>query len=518
MKHSSRRISVPDFKKLFESVPGLYLILSVDFEIIAVSDAYLRATMTHRELIVGKGLFEVFPDNPNDPNATGVSNLTKSLRHVLQLKTADNMPIQKYDIPKPESAGGGFEERYWKPVNTPALDQDGEIWCIIHQVEDVTEMFSLQQSKRTFAETEAKYKRLIETAPDGVISIDDEGLILNWNLQAEKMFGWSEDEVAGKKLSSTIIPERFREAHDRGLSNFLKAGEGPMLNKPIEIFALKKDGGHIDIELKISSSKINDRYVFIGFLRDITESKRLNSELGKNVARLEAVNSELEALCYSISHDLRTPLRAIHGYTKIITSEFASEFTDESKKLMDSVMQNARKMGQLIDGLLTFSRIGRKEMSLTEVNMNALVDSVVHDLKSPKAVKAKIKIQPLPSITADYQFTFQVVTNLIANAIKFSSLKADPAIEIGVIKGIDADHIFFVKDNGAGFDMKYYSKLFGIFQRLHSTRDFEGTGIGLALTKRIITKHGGRIWADSKLDQGAVFYFSLNGNKKNKHE
>jgi light-regulated signal transduction histidine kinase (bacteriophytochrome) len=266
--------------------------------------------------------------------------------------------------------------------------------------------------------------------------------------------------------------------------------------------------------LKISASKINGHYIFIGFLRDITESKRLNSELEKNIERLEAANSELEALCYSISHDLRTPLRAIHGYTKIITSEFANEFTDESKKLMDSVMKNARKMGQLIDGLLTFSRIGRKEITPTEINMNALVDSVLHDLKNAKSMKAKIKVQSLPPVTADYQLISQVVSNLIMNAIKFSSGKDNPAIEVGAIKGIDAENIYFVKDNGAGFDMKYYDKLFGIFQRLHSTRDFEGTGIGLALAKRIITKHGGKIWADSKLDQGSVFYFSIADHEK----
>jgi PAS domain S-box-containing protein len=505
---------VVDFKNLFESAPGLFLVLTTDLKIAAVSNAYLKATMTTRDVIVGKQLFEVFPDNPQDPQASGVNNLNSSLQRVINKKAPDAMPIQKYDIQRPASEGGGFEERFWKPVNTPVINSYGDVGYIIHQVEDVTEVIKLQRSKEAFAETEIKYRQLIETAPDGVISINDKGLILNWNLQAEKMFGWSETEVVGKKLSDIIIPEQSRELHNKGLIEFLRTGKGPVLDKPIEVSALKKNGDKIEIELKISASKINDQYIFIGFLRDMTESKRLNNELESNIRQLQAVNDELEALCYSIAHDLRTPLRAIHGYTKIISSDFASDFNDEAKKLMGDVMYNAKKMGQLIDDLLTFSRIGRKKLAVTEIDMKALVDSVVADIQHLKPSRSTITVNSIPFANGDYNLIIQVFINLITNAIKFSTQREKAIIEIGAIQN-DNGNVYFVKDNGTGFDMQYYDKLFGIFQRLHHAKEHDGTGIGLALTKRIIIKHGGRIWADSKLDQGSTFYFSLNEQKSN---
>jgi PAS domain S-box-containing protein len=504
----AQRSSEPDFKSLFESAPGLYLVLTVNLKIIAVSNAYLNATKTKRDDIIGKGLFEVFPDNPNDPEASGVHNLSQSLQRVIQHRRPDAMAIQKYDIPRPASEGGGFEERHWKPVNSPVFNENGSIQCIIHQVEDVTEVTKLKKTKEAFAEAEIRYRQLIETAPDGVISIDDNGAIINWNLQAEKMFGWTEQEVIGRKLSDVIIPQEFREMHNRGLRTFLITGNGPALNKPMEVFALKKNGERIEIELKISTSKINERYVFVGFLRDITESKRLNSELEKNNKQLHAVNEELESLCYSIAHDLRTPLRAIHGYTKIITTDFQKDVSNDAKKLMDDVMKNAKKMGQLIDGLLTFSRIGRKQLVLTEIDMNALAAIVVTDIQQLKPSNTQISVQSIPKAHGDYNMIMQVFINLVTNAIKFSSNKEKPVVEIGATQN-DEGVVYFVKDNGMGFDMQYYEKLFGIFHRLHHEKEFDGTGIGLALTKRIIMKHGGKIWADSKLENGSTFYFSI---------
>ncbi len=235
----------------------------------------------------------------------------------------------------------------------------------------------------------------------------------------------------------------------------------------------------------------------------------LNAALEKSVMELQVANKELEAFTYSVSHDLRAPLRAIHGYTKIISDEYSPTMEDEGKKMMESVMKNAKKMGQLIDDLLAFSKIGKKELNIAPINMTELAKNALQDLKnSLPPFSTKIKVQDLPQAMGDYNLMNLLFTNLISNAIKYSSQKKQAEVEIGS-ETQNNRIVYYVKDNGAGFDMKYYDKLFGVFQRLHSAEEFEGTGVGLALVKRIISRHGGNIWAEGKLDEGATFYFSL---------
>jgi PAS domain S-box-containing protein len=521
----------PNFKKLFESAPGLYLVLTPTFRIVAVSNAYLKATMTSRDNIVGKHLFEVFPDNPEDSNASGMRNLTLSLNRVIQNRATDVMTIQKYDIQRPVSEGGGFEERFWKPVNSPVIDAYGNLEYIIHQVEDVTDITKLEIHKNQneklaealaisktaaetnlqhFFESELKYKHLIEIAPDAVISLDANGVIINWNIQAIKMFGWTKTDVIGKRLFDIIIPPRIRSSVENNIIGLANLNDTPNETKPFEIFALRKDGEEKEVEVKMSTSTLGNHLIFIVFIRDITERKQLQHALENNIVKLKAANEELESFSYSISHNLRTPLRAIHGYTRIITSELGHDFSKEARGLMEAVMQNAKRMGQLIDDLLTFTKIGKKDLQYGEINMNAVVDSILTDIKNTKPLtKAAIQVSALPNANGDYNLITQVFVHLVSNALKFSTGRVNPVIEIGAILKTN-EVVYFVKDNGVGFDMQYYEKLFGVFQRLHSIKDYEGTGVGLALVKRIITRHGGKIWAESKLDHGSTFYFSLN--------
>lgn len=243
-----------------------------------------------------------------------------------------------------------------------------------------------------------------------------------------------------------------------------------------------------------------------------TQISYLNQELKNNVEKLEAANRELEAFTYSVSHDLRSPLRAIHSYTKILSEEYLTNIDEEGKAMMNSVMRNAKKMGQLIDDLLAFSKIGKKELQFSTINMGQLAEAVLIDLKAAMPeLKTKICILPMPSVKADYNLMSLVFTNLLSNAIKYSSSKDQPEVEIGSLQE-NGQSVFYIKDNGAGFDMKYYDKLFGVFQRLHASEEFEGTGVGLALVKRIVSRHGGSIWAEAKLGEGATFYFTLGIN------
>jgi two-component system sensor histidine kinase/response regulator len=201
-------------------------------------------------------------------------------------------------------------------------------------------------------------------------------------------------------------------------------------------------------------------------------------------------------------------LRALDGYSKMIEEDYSKELDSEAKRLLGNIQSNARRMGILIDDLLAFSRLGRKEVQRSRVDVQGMVENIMTEISHTAKVKAKIKIRELPAAEADPGLLQQVWVNLISNAIKYSGKKEMPEIEIGFTH-TDRDPVYFIKDNGSGFDMKYADKLFGVFQRLHNPNEFEGTGVGLAIVHRIITKHGGRIWADAKKNEGAAFYFSL---------
>lgn len=436
----------PDFRLLFESAPGLYLVLLPDFTIAGVSNAYLKATMTQREVITGQGLFDVFPDNPDDPNATGVANLTASLNRVLSFKAADKMAVQKYDIARPESEGGGFEERYWSPVNSPVLGTNGKVAYIIHQVEDVTEQVQGEKEKQQLSE---------------------------------------------KLESSGRMIEAYEQRLDHILSLLLK-------------YTL------MDFSQKIQISDKGDEIdaVAIGINTLVDELQSAITETKKHTEEVERTNRELESFTYSVSHDLRAPLRAIHGFSQILVEDYVDKLDGEGLRLLKTVMMNAVKMGNLIDDLLAFSRLGKKEVSKSNVDMNAVADAMIRDLGYAMKHQAAIRVQPMKSVNADYALISQVYQNLIGNAIKYSSKKEKPEIIVGMAD-TDKGKAFFVKDNGAGFDMRYYDKLFGVFQRLHRTEDFEGTGVGLAIVRRIIEKHGGSIWAESELNKASIFYFTI---------
>ncbi|MDZ4667692.1 MAG: ATP-binding protein [bacterium] len=224
--------------------------------------------------------------------------------------------------------------------------------------------------------------------------------------------------------------------------------------------------------------------------------------------RVKERTEDLESFSYSVSHDLRTPLRAINGYAKILEEDYGKVLDNEGKRLLGEVRSNAKKMGLLIDDLLTFSRLGRKEITKSLVDINKLVETVLIEMKQSTTHHAKIKFSYLLPAVADYNLMQQVFTNLLSNAIKYSSKNENPLIEIKSERK-NGELIYSVSDNGVGFDMHYVDKLFGVFQRLHAEEEFSGTGVGLAIVKRIIRKHDGKVWAEGKEGQGATFYFSL---------
>jgi signal transduction histidine kinase len=275
-------------------------------------------------------------------------------------------------------------------------------------------------------------------------------------------------------------------------------------------YSIRVASGEKD-EIGILSKEFNGMLMQIDNMQK--SLKEANTELEERVElrtkELETANKELESFSYTVSHDLKAPLRAINGFTEILVNKYGDKLDEKGKEIAGVIVANAKKMGRLIEDLLEFSRLGRKEITLDKVSMDEIADQVVaENINNSQGRDVNVKKDKLPPALGDRNLLVQVWTNLIANAFKYSLHKDKAVITIGsYVK--DGDNVYFVKDNGAGFDMKYADKLFKVFQRLHGSDEFEGTGVGLAIVSRIITRHGGKVWAEGKVGEGAAFYFSM---------
>lgn len=362
-------------------------------------------------------------------------------------------------------------------------------------------MYSIKKDISLREVSERKFIALLDAAPDATVIVNEAGIISMINLQTEKLFGYSREEMIGQPVE-ILVPLTKRSVHTQHRDGFMKAAKVRAMGAGIELNAVKKDGSSFPVEISLSPISTDDGLLVSASVRDITDRKILENSLRKT-------NEELEAFSYSVSHDLRAPLRAIIGYTTILEEEYTGQLDEEARRITQVIRHNTLRMGHLIDDLLTFSRLGRQELQKIPVNTHALVQEIIEDIISKPGYRAaEWKVASLPVVMADLNTLRQVWVNLISNAVKYSSKKQQPEIQIGC-KLSNGEYIFSVFDNGVGFDNKYQHKLFRVFQRLHGHDEFEGTGVGLALCERIIFRHGGRIWAEGEKDKGARFYFSL---------
>lgn len=381
------------------------------------------------------------------------------------------------------------------------------------------------RAEQSASDSEARMAGIVNSAMDAIISVDGDQRIVQFNAAAEKIFRCAANTAIGQPID-TFIPKQFRQQHQLDVEAFGRARVTSRSMRSLGILSgLRADGEEFPIEASISQIEAAGQTFFTVILRDITERKvaeeeirQLNAELEQRVmkrtAELEAANKELEAFSYSVSHDLRAPLRAVDGFSQAVVEDYGPQLPEEGRRYLQTIRESARRMGDLIDDLLTFSRLSRQPLNTRLVDTGKLVGNVLEEMSGQRAGRVvDFRIEDLPVCHADSALLKQVWINVLSNALKFTRKREGVVVEIGSVRE-QGETVFFVRDNGTGFDMQYAGKLFGVFQRLHRADEFEGTGVGLAIVQRIIHRHGGRVWADAVLDRGAAFYFTLGGETK----
>lgn len=501
------------FSKLFESSPFSITLAEIPSgKIIDVNENYIKLTGYNREELIGRTSLEL--------NLIEKESRDKILEQLTERGTLKNAEVEI-------RVKSGKIIPILISIETITI---GRQKYFLNAINDISERKKaekeLSEKNQSLEESESRIQTIFEAAPDAVIIINHDGIIINWNAEAENIFGWEKKEVIGRTLAEIIIPERYREQHKNGLKNFIRTGEGKVIGKPIEIEALKKDNMEIPVELKISASVVNHNPpVFIGFVRDISKRRQAENTLNKKTtelieanANLKKMNKELESFTYISSHDLQEPLRKIQTFTGRILEKENQNLSDTGKDYFHRMQDASQRMQTLLQDLLSFSRVNTAERKFEVTDLNKIIEEVKTEYKEIIEQKqAIIEVGPLCDANVIPFQMRQMFHNLISNALKFSKPEVPPHITITArnIKFSKPDNAqlqpekeychIIITDNGIGFEPNFAEKIFEVFQKLHGKDEYAGTGIGLAIVKKIVENHNGVITASSEPNKGATF-------------
>jgi PAS domain S-box-containing protein len=355
---------------------------------------------------------------------------------------------------------------------------------------------------------EAHFRTVVDAAPNALLMVNPEGRITLANEQAVRWFGYGREELLGLSVER-LVPERLRPSHREHRGAYLDAPVVRPMGTGRDLYGLRQDGSEFPVDISLSPVDTQDGTQVIAAISDVTNHRRVKEELSRTNASLELVNRELESFAYSVSHDLRAPLRAMTGFARIVATDYAARLDETGQDYLGRIQAAAQRMGHLIDDLLALSRVTRGELKREPLDLSSLATRIAGELQGAEPARtATFHLEPRLQVEADPRLLEVLLRNLLDNAWKFTAKEPQARIELGCLRN-GTQREFFVRDNGAGFDMAYADKLFGAFQRLHRQQDFPGTGIGLATVQRIVARHGGRIRAEGAPGAGATFFFTL---------
>jgi PAS domain S-box-containing protein len=393
---------------------------------------------------------------------------------------------------------------------SPIKDASGKIIGASTIAWDVTEQKRIEMA---LGESEARFRSITQSATDAIISADSEDNIISWNRGAQIIFGYTEEEVSGKSLN-LIIPEKYRDAHKKGLERVNSTGETRIIGKTVELVGMRKDGSEFPLELSLSTWKIGNRRFYSGIIRDITDYKQADDKLKQTLAELERSNKDLEQFAYAASHDLQEPLRTVSNFSQLLGRRYKGKLDAKADQFIGFIVDGTTRMQEMIDNLLVYSRVTTRAKPFEPTDFKTVFDQALANVKMAiEESGALVTHDPLPTVMADASQMVQLFQNLLSNAIKFR--KEKPRITVSAVKRGD-EWLFSVQDNGIGIAPEFMEYIFKMFQREHASAEYPGTGIGLVICKKIVERHGGRIWVESEQGKGSTFYFTIPIRKKGK--